>query len=102
MNYINILIGLVILLILSKIIRNTAEYFKCPNDNDALNKFVRHSFEKRRDSLIKEREDITKTKMDFLESERNTSEATKGVTVNIPVHDLEESISGICILNHSV
>ena len=69
MNYINILIGLVILLILSKIIRNTAEYFKCPNDNDALNKFVRHSFEKRRDSLIKEREDITKTKMDFLESE---------------------------------
>ena len=39
MNYINILIGLVILLILSKIIRNTTEYFKCPNENDRLNKF---------------------------------------------------------------
>ena len=36
----------------------------------------------------------------FLESERNSSEESKGVTIKIPLHELEDSISGICKFSH--
>ena len=57
MNYNNLLLSFLLLLIIHKLIRNVSENFTCPNTDISANKHINQLKESKRDGLIQKRDD---------------------------------------------